>query len=87
MAAVISPFFGMVVDRFGKRVIFMLVSSTILVTAYSLSMTLPACDKCSNEMAPLLLSGIGYTIYQCQKPSKTKYKKGLTSSGGARIQT
>ena len=63
ISAVLTPLFGFIVDRCGKRVLFMLFSSCILVTAYSLSMTLPACDKCNNEMGPLMLSGIGYTVY------------------------
>ena len=63
MSAILTPILGFVVDRVGRRVIFMLVSSLILVAAYTISMFLPECDKCYYEMGPLVLSGIGYSIY------------------------
>ena len=53
----------MIVDRVGKRVIFMICSSIILIIAYATSMFIPKCNKCYNEMVPLVLSGIGYAIY------------------------
>lgn len=63
MSAALTPFLGILVDKTGRRVLYMILSSCLLVTAYSLSMTLPACDKCLNEMAPLSLSGFGYSFY------------------------
>ena len=63
LSAVLAPILGIVVDRSGKRVIWMILSSVILIAAYSTSMTIPACDKCLNEMGPLAMSGIGYSIY------------------------
>jgi MFS family permease len=63
ISAIITPFLGLLVDRTGRRVLYMITSSVLLVGAYSMSMTFPACDKCLNEMAPLLLSGVGYSIY------------------------
>lgn len=63
MSAFLTPILGIVVDKVGHRVIFMLMSSIILVAAYSISMFLPECDKCYYEMVPLALSGVGYSIY------------------------
>ena len=38
-------------------------SSVILIIAYTASMMMPECHKCYNEVYPLVLTGIGYSIY------------------------
>jgi MFS family permease len=38
-------------------------SSVILIIAFVISMNLPSCDKCYNELGPLCLVGLAYSIY------------------------
>uniref|UniRef100_A0A7S3CLB5 Lysosomal dipeptide transporter MFSD1 n=1 Tax=Strombidium rassoulzadegani TaxID=1082188 RepID=A0A7S3CLB5_9SPIT len=63
ISAISSPFLGFFIDRIGRRALLISVSSVILITAYSLSMVMPSCDQCYNEMYPLVLTGVGYSIY------------------------
>lgn len=63
ISACSAPFLGMFIDKFGKRALLCCVSSGILIMAYSISMMMPECDKCHNEVYPLVLTGIGYSIY------------------------
>lgn len=58
-----SPLLGMFIDRVGKRALLICLSSLILIVAYSSSMMMPECYQCNNEMYPLVLTGIGYSIY------------------------
>lgn len=63
IAAVFAPILGLTIDRIGKRAILICLSSVILICAYFSSMLMPECDQCYNEMYPLVLTGIGYSIY------------------------
>lgn len=63
ISAFSSPFLGFAIDRIGKRALVIVISSVILTAAYSISMVLPECDQCYHEMYPLVLTGIGYSIY------------------------
>ena len=63
ISAFSSPFLGFAIDRFGKRALVIIISSIILTAAYSISMFLPECDQCYSEMYPLVLTGVGYSIY------------------------
>ena len=38
-------------------------SSLILLTAHVINMFIPDCDQCYTEVLPLVLIGIGYSIY------------------------
>jgi hypothetical protein len=38
-------------------------SSVILVAAFFMSMMAPECHQCSNEIYPLVMTGVGYSIY------------------------
>jgi len=38
-------------------------SSVILIIAFFMSMMAPECHQCNNEIYPLVLTGIGYSIY------------------------
>ena len=58
-----SPFFGFLVDKVGKRALFITLSSIILMGAFTTSYFLPSCDKCYNELYASVLVGMGYTIY------------------------
>ena len=63
ISAFSSPFLGFGVDKIGKRAVLITASSLILISAYLSSMLLPECYQCSNELYPLVLTGIGYSIY------------------------
>ena len=63
ISACASPFLGLLIDKFGKRAFLCCLSSVILIIAYTSSMMMPECHKCYNEMYPLVLTGIGYSIY------------------------
>ena len=63
ISAFSSPFLGFAIDRVGRRALVIVISSVILTAAYTTSMLLPECDKCYHEMYPLVLTGIGYSIY------------------------
>ena len=63
ISAIASPFLGAAIDKFGKRALLICMSSIILIIAFTASMIMPECDKCHNEIYPLILTGIGYSIY------------------------
>jgi MFS family permease len=63
ISAVSSPFLGLAIDKIGKRAFLICLSSAILILAYGTSMMMPGCYKCYNELYPLVLTGIGYSIY------------------------
>ena len=51
------------IDRIGKRAFLICLSSCILIFGYTVSMLMPECDQCYNEVYPLVFTGIGYSIY------------------------
>lgn len=63
ISAIASPFLGLMIDKVGKRAFLCCLSSCVLIVAYTTSLFMPKCDKCYNEMVPLVLTGIGYSIY------------------------
>jgi len=63
IGAVLSPFLGFAIDKVGKRALMICLSSFILIVAYGSSMMMPECDRCYNELYPLVLTGLGYSIY------------------------
>ncbi len=50
MSAFCSPLLGLLIDRFGKRAFITCVSSLILVSGFAMSMMMPECLRCYNEM-------------------------------------
>jgi len=63
-----SPFLGYFIDKFGKRVIIIGISSLLLIIAFSLSMFLPKNDDPNikndiSELYVLILVGVAYSIY------------------------
>ena len=62
-----SPFLGYFIDKFGKRVIVIGISSLLLIIAFSLSMFLPSNSdpdiKDISELYVLILVGVAYSIY------------------------
>lgn len=63
ISAVSSPFLGLLIDKIGKRGFMICLSSIILVIAFAMSMMAPECHQCNNELYPLVLTGVGYSIY------------------------
>lgn len=74
ISACTSPFLGFFIDKVGKRVILgnyklfhplliVIISTFILMTGHIINMILPSCDQCYSELGPLILVGIGYSIY------------------------
>mmetsp|Transcript_12569 Transcript_12569/g.21157 ORF Transcript_12569/g.21157 Transcript_12569/m.21157 type:complete len:177 (+) Transcript_12569:128-658(+) len=58
-----SPFLGYMVDRVGMRSPLILISSLFLILSFTLSMMVPACDRCLNQVAPQILLGVGFSLY------------------------
>ena len=66
ISACICPFLGFGIDKIGKRVIFIMFSSVILIISFLVSMFLPDCPTqapCYYELSVLIMVGIGYSIY------------------------
>ena len=68
MSAVSSPFVGFAIDRLGKRPHIGILAGVFLTLGHVLTAIGAKCDKsgCSSqyyEVAPLVLVGLGYSIY------------------------
>jgi MFS family permease len=63
ISAITSPFIGAAIDQYGKRAFLICFSSVILIIAFTSSLMMPECHQCYNEVYPLILTGIGYSIY------------------------
>ena len=63
ISAVSSPLLGILIDKVGKRAVMICMSSCILIVAYVSSMSMGECYRCYNEVYPLVLTGVGYSIY------------------------
>ena len=66
ISAGLCPFLGLGIDKVGRRCVFIIGSSLILIAAFTTSLLLPACpgtESCYYEVAPLVLCGIGYSVY------------------------
>lgn len=70
ISGISSPFLGFLIDKVGRRVIFILMSSVFLLAAHLMTMFLPtAVQPCSEatvsyaEIGPLILLGVGFSIY------------------------
>lgn len=64
MSAALSPLLGFVIDKIGKRAIFITISSLLVALACFISAVLPTYDSPSYTcLLPLILVGFGYSIY------------------------
>jgi len=64
VAAFMSPFTGLFVDKFGHRMRVIIIGSLFNVAAHVINLTLPDCDdECWQSIVPLVLLGISYTTY------------------------
>ena len=83
ISAVMSPILGLTIDHVGKRALMICLSSVILTCAYGSSMMMPECDQCYNEMYPLVLTVIGYSIYAAAIWGSIPYLVSASSTGTA----
>lgn len=66
VSAIVCPIIGLVSDKCGRRVQFIMAAHLVLILAFIISIAIPDCndtDKCYHEFIPLFLLGIGYAIY------------------------
>jgi MFS family permease len=63
MSAIASPFLGLIIDKIGKRALLTCFASATLILAFTSSMMMPECHQCYNQVYPLVLTGIGYSIF------------------------
>jgi len=63
ISAVASPFLGFVIDKLGRRALFISLSSLLLIASFVVSLSLPAVSGSYNEVIPLSMVGIGYSVY------------------------
>ena len=66
ISAATSPFLGLLIDKVGRRGLMIVASTVILFAAHVTNMFLPTCqpgDHCYSEVGPLVMIGIGYSIY------------------------
>jgi nitrate/nitrite transporter NarK len=63
ISAITSPFLGILIDKIGRRGLMIILSSIILLVAHVINMIIPDCNKCYSELGPLVLIGMGYSIY------------------------
>jgi MFS family permease len=64
MSAFLSPFLGFVIDKIGKRAIFILASSVIVSLACYISAALPNYENPNYIcLLPEIMIGFGYSIY------------------------
>ena len=64
ISACASPFLGFLIDKVGRRVQFIILSSAVLIVAFAISMQLEPCDDgCTRELVPLCMVGVAYSIY------------------------
>jgi MFS family permease len=83
ISAITSPFLGLMIDKVGRRALLICMSSALLIIAFTSSMFMPECHQCYNEIYPLVLTGIGYSIYAAAIWGSIPYVVPSTSVGTA----
>lgn len=63
ISACLSPFLGLMIDKVGKRVLLVILANFILLIAHLSNMFFDDCKECYVELFPLIMVGIGYSIY------------------------
>ena len=58
VAAVLTPIFGEIVDKFGNKANFVLGSACCLVLGFGLFLTIPRCEGCYIGLIPLTVMGL-----------------------------
>jgi MFS family permease len=58
------PPMGLWADKHGKRAKIAIIGSFFFIAAFTTSALLPSCDdSCNQELIPIVLIGLGYSIY------------------------
>lgn len=65
VGALTCPFMGLLVDRIGKRPMFVIFATAIMLVVHTIFMLIPDCDECSIVPINLVLMGFGYSIFAC----------------------
>jgi MFS family permease len=66
ISGILSPILGIVIDRIGKRALFIMTSSVLILVACVVTILIPASDPGDPQwlcLLPLILLGIGYSVY------------------------
>jgi MFS family permease len=56
ISSIASPLFGIVVDRYGKRIYLLILGTVMLVTSFTMFLSFP-------PLFPLIFYGIGYSLF------------------------
>jgi len=83
ISAVASPLLGFVIDKIGRRALMVTISSALLVIAFTVSLLLPATPDSRLELIPLVIIGVGYSIYCAAIWGSIPYTVGENSVGTA----
>ena len=83
ISAVASPFLGFLIDKVGRRAMMISISSVILMIAFTTSLLLPSTQGSYLELIPLVMVGIGYSIYCAAIWGSIPYTVGENSVGTA----
>lgn len=62
-ASFITPIFGLIVDKYARRVIMMIISVCIFVAALLIFLSIPSDCNALLPLIPLILTGIFYSTY------------------------
>lgn len=62
-SAVLSPFLGLLVDKFGRRPMLLCLSSSMFVITYVGFIIFPECDHCWSVISLYIVMGIGLSVY------------------------
>jgi MFS family permease len=60
--SIVSPFFGIMIDKIGHRCTLSIISSSILILDQGWSCFFPRCDRCTLAIMPLFLQGIANSL-------------------------
>jgi MFS family permease len=63
ISAIASPILGWAIDQLGRRALFITISSLLLIAAFIISSILPDTPGSKMEIIPLVIIGIGYSVY------------------------
>lgn len=63
VSAILSPFMGWFVDKYGYRLTMCNLGAAVMLFAHIIQPCIPDCDQCWYSTIPLMLQGFSYTTY------------------------
>jgi len=57
------PLFGFLLDKIGRRPLFIIAAGLLFTAAHLISIALPTCNRCYYEAGPLAILGLAWSIY------------------------